>query len=155
MHYLFILVSLYAFWLLLSGYYVPLLLSLGGASALMVVWLLRRMDQVDTAPITLRPGFKLLHYFVWLFGQVVISNIDVARRIWDPKLPIQPSWDRLDIKVSSDLEKTIYANSITLTPGTLTTDVKEDHFMIHNLSPEGMESLRAGEMQRRIMDIGL
>jgi len=121
----------------------------------MVVWLLRRMDQVDAAPITLRPGFRLLRYFLWLLGQVVISNIDVARRIWHPKLPIQPSWDKLDIKVSSDLEKTIYANSITLTPGTLTTDVKDDHFMIHNLSPEAMESLRAGEMQRRIRDIGL
>lgn len=154
-HYLFIAISLYAFWLLLSGYYLPLLLSLGGISALIVVWLLRRMDQVDAEPIALRPGFKLFRYLGWLAGQVVISNIDVARRIWDPELPIQPSWEKLDIKVTSHLEKTIYANSITLTPGTLTTDVKDDHFMIHNLSPEGMDSLREGEMQRRIKDIGL
>ena len=85
----------------------------------------------------------------------VISNIDVARRIWDPKLPIQPSWEKLDIKVTSHLEKTIYANSITLTPSTLTTNVKENHFMIHNLTSKSMQSLRAGEMQRRIMDIGI
>lgn len=154
-HYLFIVISLYAFWLLLSGYYLPLLLSLGGVSDLVVVWLLRRMDKVDAEPIALRPGFKLMRYIGWLLGQVVIANIDVACRIWNPKLPIQPSWEKLDIKVSSDLEKTVYANSITLTPGTLTTDVKDDHFMIHNLTPEGMESLREGEMQRRIMDIGL
>jgi len=154
-HYLFIVISLYAFWLLLSGYYLPLLLSLGGVSALIVVWILRRMDKADAEPIALRPGLKLMHYIGWLLGQVIIANIDVARRIWNPKLPIQPSWEKLDIKVKSDLEKTVYANSITLTPGTLTTDVKDDHFMIHNLTPEGMESLRQGEMQRRIMDIGL
>ncbi|NNJ91975.1 MAG: cation transporter [Gammaproteobacteria bacterium] len=155
MHYLFLLISLYAFWLLLSGYFLPLLLSLGGVSALILVWLLRRMDKVDAEPIAIRICFKLMHYIGWLLGQVVISNIDVARRIWDPKLPIQPCWEKLDIKVSSHLEKTIYANSITLTPGTLTTDVKEGHFLIHNLTPEGMQSLREGEMQRRIMDIGL
>ena len=155
MHYLFIVISLYAFWLLLSGFYIPLLLTLGAISSLIVAWFLRRMDKVDAEPIALRPGFKLLHYIGWLLGQVVISNIDVARRIWDPKLPIEPCWEKLDIKVRSDLEKTIYANSITLTPGTLTTDVKDDHFMIHNLTPEGMQSLREGEMQRRIMDAGL
>ncbi len=113
------------------------------------------MDLADAEPISLRPGIKLVRYLVWLTGQVIMSNIDVARRIWDPELPIQPSWEKLDIKVHTHLGKTIYANSITLTPGTLTTDVKEDHFMIHNLSPEGMESLRKGEMQRRIMDLGL
>ena len=154
-HYLFLAVSLYAFWLLLSGYYLPLLLSLGGLSVLIVVWLHRRMDKVDAEPITIRPGFRLVHYIVWLLGQVVVSNIDVARRIWDPKLPIQPRWEKLNTKVNSGLEKTVYANSITLTPGTLTTDVTDDHFMIHTLTPEGMESLREGEMQRRIMDMGL
>ena len=61
----------------------------------------------------------------------------------------------MDTKVTSPLEKTLYANSITLTPGTLTTDVGEDHFMIHCLSPEELEELRQGEMERRIKNIGV
>ena len=155
MHYLFISIVLYAFWLLLSGHYVALLLALGGLSVLIVVFFLRRMDRFDGEPSTLRPGLKFLRYIGWLLWQVVLSNIALARRVWDPALPIQPAWKRLDTHVSSPLEKTLYANSITLTPGTLTTDVGEDHFMIHCLSPEEMEALREGEMERRIKDIGI
>ena len=155
MHYLVISISLYAIWLLLSGHYISLLLALGGLSVLIVTYLLRKMDQVDAEPIKLRPGFKFFRYVGWLLWQVVLSNIDVARRIWHPKLPIQPCWEKLDTEVSTPLEKTLYANSITLTPGTLTTDVKADHFLIHSLTPEGIEDLRKAEMQRRIMDIGL
>jgi len=96
-----------------------------------------------------------LYYLLWLMWQVVLSNIDLVRRIWDPTLPIRPTWERLDIEVTSTLAKTLYANSITLTPGTLTTDVREDHFMVHSLSPEGIEDLRKGEMERQIKRLGI
>jgi multicomponent Na+:H+ antiporter subunit E len=89
----------------------------------------------------------------WLLWAVVKANIDVAKRIWHPALPIQPSWTRLDTRVSTPLEKTLYANSITLTPGTLTTNVHDDHFMVHALSLEGIEELREGEMERRILQL--
>jgi multicomponent Na+:H+ antiporter subunit E len=143
------------FWLLLSGHYTPLLLALGLASVLLVVWFQRRMDRIDQEPIRLRPSFGLLLYFGWLFWSVIKANIDLARRIWDPKLPVEPLWTRLDTQVTTPLEKTLYANSITLTPGTLTTDVRDDHFMIHALSQEGIDELREGEMERRIRRLGL
>ena len=108
---------------------------------LLVMWFLRRMDRVDGELGFLPVGPRLVRYLVWLMWQVVLSNIDLVRRIWDPALPIRPTWQRLDIQVRSPLAKTLYANSITLTPGTLTTDVKEDYFMVHSLSPEGMEAL--------------
>lgn len=155
MHYIFIAIALYAFWLLLSGHYVALLLALGVLSILIVVFFLRRMDRVDDEPSTLRPGLKFLRYIGWLLWQVVLSNIALIRRVWDPELPIQPTWKKLDTEVSTPLQKTLYANSITLTPGTLTTDVGDDHFMIHCLSTEELEGLRQGEMERRIKDIGI
>ena len=155
MHYFLIGISLYVFWLLLSGHYSFLLLALGAMSVIMVIYLLHRMDKVDREPITLRPGLRFFYYIGWLLWKVVLSNIDVARRIWDPSLPIQPIWEKLETKVNKPLEKMLYANSITLTPGTLTTDVEDDYFMIHSLTPEGIDDLRQGEMQRRIMNIGL
>ena len=150
-----ILAVLGVFWLLLSGHYTPLLLGLGLASVLLVVWFQRRMDRIDQEPIGLRPGFGLLLYLGWLFWSVIKANIDLARRIWDPKLPVEPLWTRLDTQVTTPLEKTLYANSITLTPGTLTTDVRDDHFVIHALSQEGIDELREGEMERRIRRLGL
>lgn len=155
MHYLIILVSLFLFWLLLSGHGELLILGFGILSALIVTLLLRKMDRIDTEIIAFRPGLRVIHYFGWLLWQVVLSNIDVARRIWNPALPIRPCWQRLDTSVSTPLEKTLYANSITLTPGTLTTDVREDHFMIHSLTPEGIEELRKGEMEERIRRLGV
>jgi len=142
-------------WLLLSGHYTALILSLGVLSVLIVTWFLWRMDRVDgeLGVVPIRP--RLLYYLLWLMWQVVLSNIDLVRRILNPALPIQPTWQRLDIKVTSTLAKTLYANSITLTPGTLTTDVGEDHFMVHSLSPDGIEELRKGEMERQIQRLGI
>ncbi len=155
MHYLFISVFLFAFWLVLSGHFTLLLLGFGAVSAVLVTWFLSRMDATDRERRKFYPGGKLLGYFGWLLWSVVKANIDVTRRIWDPRLPIKPDWTRLDTKVSTPMEKTLYANSITLTPGTLTTDVGEDHFFIHALSQEGIDELREGEMERRIRRLGV
>ena len=155
MHYLRVTIVLYLFWLLLSGHYTTLLLSLGAFSALLVILFLRRMDRIDGKPGRLYPSLGLVSYAGWLLWSVVKANIDVARRIWDPNLPLRPTWGRLDTEVSTPLEKSLYANSITLTPGTLTTDVGEDHFLVHCLSEEGLEELRAGEMERRIRRLGI
>lgn len=155
MRYLHIAILLAAFWLLLSGHYVPLILSLGLVSIVLTTWLVRRMDRTDGAGVSLRFGPRMVTYLFWLFWQVVLSNLSLARRIWDPRLPIRPTWQRLDTEVETPLEKTLYANSITLTPGTLTTDVGKDHFMVHSLSAEGLDDLRQGEMERRIRRLGI
>lgn len=155
MHYLLVSLTLYIFWLILSGHFSPLLMTLGILSALLSTWLLWRMDKVDKTPVGLIPSLALLKYGLWLFWELIKANIDVARRIWDPALPVQPGWERLPIKVSSPLQKALYANSITLTPGTLTADVREDHFLVHHLTRERIEELREGEMERRILRIGI
>jgi multicomponent Na+:H+ antiporter subunit E len=155
MPYLFTVIILSAFWLLLSGHFTALLISFGAVSVALVVWFLTRMDKADGQPATLDPTPKIMSYWVWLLWAVVKANIDVVKRIWNPDLPIEPQWARLDTKVSTRMEKTLYANSITLTPGTLTTDVGDDHFMVHALSQEGIDELREGEMERRIRDLGI
>lgn len=146
---------LFLLWALLSGHNTPLLLTFGLGSAILVVWLVRRMDRVDGEPMLLIPGPRFFLYLVWLLGRVVKANIDLAKRLWDPALPVRPVWERLDTRVESPLQKTLYANSITLTPGTLTTDVRDDHFMIHAVDEAALEELRRGEMERRILDLEL
>lgn len=155
MRYLYLCVFLGLFWLILSGHFEALLLAMGLLSVMLVVWLVIRMDRVDGEPGTLVPGPRMFGYLAWLMWCVVKANIDVARRIWHPRLPIRPVWTRLDTRVSTPLEKTLYANSITLTPGTLTTEVLDDHFMIHSLTREGVDELGEGEMERRIRRLGI
>lgn len=155
MHYLLVSLALYLFWLILSGHFNTLLLTLGAVSALLVAWLLWRMDKVDKTPVGMAPTLALLSYGLWLLWELVKSNIDVARRIWHPALPVTPGFARLPVNVDSSLQKVLYANSITITPGTITADVYEDHFLVHHLTREGFEELREGAMERRIRRTGI
>jgi len=147
--------ALMGFWLLLSGHYTPLLLTLGGVSVLLVLWLVKQLDQIDDQPLFLRSIPSLARYLLWLFGQVVQANIDVSKRILDPRLPIQPVWQALDIEVDSNLQKTLYASSVTLTPDTFTTHIEDGRLMVHALWPESIDGLREGGMQNRVRKTGI
>ncbi len=155
MYYLLVSFTLYLFWLILSGHFSPHLLILGALSALLVAWLLRRMDQVDKTPVSLHPSLALVGFGAWLFWHLIRSNIEVARIIWHPALPVDPVWTRLPVRVSTQMQRTLYANSITLTPGTLTADVQEDHFLVHTLCERGIGLLHGGEMEQRIRRLGI
>ena len=145
---IFILVA--SIWLLNSGYYTPLLLSLGLLSVIFVVWLSHKMDVVDEESQPIHLTARLPAYFWWLFVKIVQANIDVVRHIWRPKLSITPCTARLTISQASDMGKVIYANSITLTPGTVSLDVEGDQILVHALSRDGIEDLQTGEMDRRV-----
>ena len=148
----FILASvLVLFWMLLSGHTSTLLLSLGLASVVLVTWLVSRMDRNDNAPVRMLFSMKFISYLGWLTWQVIITNIDVAKRIWNPSLPIKPASRKIKVKIKDPLIKTIYANSITLTPGTVTTEVGEDYFIVHALNSEGLDELEEGDLERRLI----
>ena len=146
--------ALYAFWLLLSGHYQLLLLSLGVLSVMLVVMLTLRMDAVDRQGHPLHLSLlKLPLYWLWLGWEVIKSTIDVTRRIWAPSLPISPQRVRLKANQKTLLGKVIYANSITLTPGTVSIDVTEDGIEVHALTHAAAAALQTGEMDRKICDM--
>ena len=150
MRYLTISTILCLFWVLLSGHFTPLLLGMGAASVLLVVWLVRRMDRVDGEASWVVLSFGLFRYTLWLLWSVIKASIDVVRCVWNPALPICPSWTRLDTGIETPLKKTLYANSITLTPGTLTTNAHEDHLVVHSLNEHCLAELHRGVMESRI-----
>lgn len=138
------------FWLALSGYFKPLLLILGGVSCLLVAWITLRKNLVDEQGILNQLHWgRWCRYNLWLIGQIVTSTIDVAGRILDPRMPISPTVDHVPAELS-DLGKVIYANSITLTPGTVSIDLADDQIVVHSLTREGMEQVKSGEMYRRV-----
>lgn len=139
-----------AVWLLWSGHYDPLLLSFGAISLALVVLIAIRMRIVDQegAPINLVPG--LVFYLPWLVLEIVKANVDVALRILSPRPPIRPQVFRVRAGQRTDLGRAIYANSITLTPGTVTIDAEGDELTIHALTDGAAEGVRSGEMDRRV-----
>jgi multicomponent Na+:H+ antiporter subunit E len=109
------------------------------------------MDLVDREwrPIHLLFG-RVLGYWPWLIWEIIWSNVDVVRRILDPRLPISPTLIWLKASQRTDIGLVTYANSITITPGTLAMKLEGDQILVHALSREGAEALAAGEMDRRV-----
>ena len=144
---------LFALWLLLSGHYTPLLITLGILSTLLIVVIATRANLIDreTHPVLLKP--TILLYWIWLGREVIKSNLDVARSILDPRLPISPRVFTVRATQKTDLGRVTYANSITLVPGTVTMDVEEDIFTVHALTRAAAEDLERGEMNRRVCNV--
>jgi len=137
-------------WLFLSGHYDPTLITYGVLSCALVVALMAHLGILDDEALPVHLGLRPFFYLPWLFKEIVLSNIAVAKVILDPKLPIQPRLLRVRASQRSDVAQVIYANSITLTPGTVTLDVRNGEFLVHALTDESAEGLLTGEMDRRV-----
>jgi multicomponent Na+:H+ antiporter subunit E len=97
-------------------------------------------------------------YFPYLFYYIILANMDVAYRVLNPYLPINPGIVKVKTSLASDFAKTILANSITLTPGTLTVEVDGDDFYVHwiNISsdnPEVQREIILGRFERMLRRI--
>ena len=144
---------LFAFWLLNSGHYTPLVVGLGALSCAFIVATTRRMEQLERA----RPeggkivlSLAILLYWPWLAWQIVKANLQVARFILNPKCPISPRMVRVETSQKGALGRVIYANSITLTPGTVSVRLDEDTILVHALDESFARELEEGEMNRRV-----
>jgi multicomponent Na+:H+ antiporter subunit E len=137
--------------LLLSGHTALLLLGLGLVSVLAVVLIAWRMDLVDPEGHPIHLIWRAIPYWAWLLIEIFKANIDVARAIVRPRMPIRPTVLRLKAGQKSDLGRVIYANSITLTPGTVTLAVEGETIEVHALTPGAAEGLLNGDMNRRAM----
>lgn len=146
-------VLLSVFWLLLSGYIQPLLLSFGAISVAIVLLVLKRMDAVDKEPMEIGSGHKVTSYLVWLLGQIISSSIHVTKLIWGPSSQISPSLVKINANNVSPKKQVLYVNSITLTPGTLSVDLEDGEITVHALQKSSIEELELGDMERKITAI--
>ncbi|MFT4926386.1 MAG: multicomponent Na+:H+ antiporter subunit E [Phenylobacterium sp.] len=149
-HTIYLFLTLALFWLLNSGHYSVLMLSLGALSIVFVIYIAHRMDVVDheSQPFHLSP--KLPSYYGWLLKELILSNISVVKHIWLGNDSISPTLTTIKISQKTDMGKVIYANSITMTPGTVAVDLMGDEILVHALLKENIEALQSGEMDRRV-----
>lgn len=137
-------------WLLASGHYTLMLLSFGVVSCAGVVVLCRRMGIVDAEAVPVHLLGRALAYIPWIAWQVLLANVDVALRVLRPRMNITPRLFKVRTSQRTDLGRVLYANSITLTPGTVSIWVMDDEITVHAISEEGAEELLQGEMDRRV-----
>ncbi|MBN2404864.1 MAG: Na+/H+ antiporter subunit E, partial [Coriobacteriia bacterium] len=96
---------------------------------------------------------RLLAYIAWLLKEIIVAAVYVAEKVLDPRMPIEPIIITHRCSMRRDVSRVAFANSITLTPGTLTVDAEGDVFTIHCLSEEFADSIANGALERRIMRV--
>ena len=141
-------IVLFGFWLLMSGYYTPLILSLGVISCLLCVYLTIKGKFLDneTLPIYFFP--RLIQYTLWLIKEILKSNITTAKVILSKSE--QPELFSVKATQKTNEGKVTYANSITLTPGTVTTQIKNDIFEVHALTKDFGDDVRSSDMDKMV-----
>ncbi len=139
-----------AVWLLLSGLFKPLLMGLGAVSVLLCLWLAGRMKIVDAENHPVWAAIHYVPYWPWLSVEIVKSSLEVARRVLSPSMPISPTVFEVRSTQRTMVGRVVLANSITLTPGTVTLDIDGDRLQVHALSRDTVEAMRDGEMDRRV-----
>jgi multicomponent Na+:H+ antiporter subunit E len=145
-------VILLGIWLVLSGHYTPLLISFGVGSCLIVTLLAVRMNVADPEGVPIRLLPRTLLFIPWLLKEVFLSNVDVARRALTPgrKTRVSPRLFDVETSQKSDLGRVLYANSITLTPGTVSIRVYGSRITVHAIAEDVAEDLEKGAMDRKV-----
>ena len=151
-YFLGLIVVLIALWTGLSGYYTlnkPLIATLGGLSILLSGILAYRFDILDreSSPYARLP--QLMAYWVWLVVEIFKANWVVIKACLRSNLDINPALVKVKTGCESDLARTVFANSITLTPGTVSVEVEGDKILVHALYEDSAGPGAFDEMDRR------
>lgn len=133
-------IILFVLWLLLTWSLEPAQVIAGALVALLAVGLAGDifLFKVGRAfnPVRI---FWMLVYIPYLIWYIVLANFDVAYRVIHPDLPIRPGIVKIKTSLTTDMAKTFLANSITLTPGTLTVDIRGDELYVHWIYVKGRD----------------
>ena len=94
-----------------------------------------------------------VRYILLLIKEIWVANIQVAILVLQPKIKLDSGYFKYKTKVKTDFGRMLFANSITLTPGTITVDIVEDELIIHYLTSDIMEGFEDSEIEKIIMDM--
>ena len=143
-------ILLFSLWLLLSGRHDPLFILLGLTASAAISWLHSRQPGPSNPTIPLS-GF--MYYLPWLFYRILVSNLYMVYLILHPRLPIDPKVIRYRVKLRHPAGVGLLANSVTLTPGTLTVDMKAEELLVHAMDDASAKDLTSEIMERKIAHI--
>lgn len=150
---------LFVFWLILSGHYEVRFIVLGALSAGLVTFLTHDLvsfvferdekEKTDPRLTFLRIG-HFLGYLPWLLSRIVLANVRVACIVLNPRMPVEPALLQFSTQLQKTLAQVILANSITLTPGTITVNLKDGRYIVHALVPSAAGEILEAKMQNKV-----
>ena len=147
-------IILFAFWMLLSGKFDAFHLSLGVICCALVSYMFHDLLFANVRFGDMRiVATRFIADIPWLIQQILLANLHVASLVVRRRMPIDPRVVKFKTKLETDVSHVTLAQSITLTPGTITMDIKDGVYYVHALSQKVAEELNAGEMEDRVAHI--
>lgn len=153
-------ILLFGLWLAFSGRFEPQFLVLGAFSAVLVVFLTSHLfhphepERFASLPHDVawfsRTTLRFLAYLPKLLLDILVANVHVTYLVVHPRLPVSPRLVQFHTALKSEPSQVLLAQSITLTPGTITVDVQDGWFLVHALSPTSSQGLEAGDLQNKV-----
>ncbi len=145
-------VPLMLFWLVLTASVRPVDLAIGVVVSALLGWWAASALWRDAEPpiLTLRQSWRFCLYIPWLLKEIVVAAVGVAEKVLDPAMPVDPCVIVHRSPLTRPVSRVAFANSITLTPGTLTLDMEDGAFTVHCLAPDFAAGIENGDMERRI-----
>jgi len=145
----------FPFWMPLSGFFDVFHLSIGVGCCALVAYISHDLLFVNVRVGDMRTIVKrFFAYIPWLIYQIYLASIHVLKIVLSPKMPINPHIIRFKTKLQTDISLVTFANSITLTPGTITVDIKDGEYYVHAIDEEvAYDLLYGGEMEDRVAHV--
>jgi len=144
-------IPLMLFWLAITGSIKPVDVALGVVFSLILgAWAARYLWEEDAPTLTLRQAGRFVLYLGHLLKDIVIAAVQVAEVVLDPRMPIAPVVIAHRTSFTRDVSRVAFANSITLTPGTLTVDMDGNTFYIHCITERLADDIASGALERRV-----
>ncbi len=144
------------FWILLSGIFDLFHLTSGAICCIIVTLLSHDLLVKGKSQKRLLKSIRLITYIPWELWQIVLANIDVAYRVLHPKMPIDPRIIEFETPLRGEFSQVTLANSITLTPGTITIHVEPENgkFLVHAIAKEPADALLVDQkMQKKVAHV--
>ena len=144
-------IGLFGLWLLLSGFYDnSLLLGFGVISCVVCVYIAARMEVVDHESVPLQLKLGIVGYLFWLTAEIGKANWAITKVILSPRMKLQQRMINIPASQKTDVGRVTFANSITLTPGTITVETEKNGFLVHALTNDAADFAALADMGERV-----
>ena len=147
-------ILLFVLWVLMSGIFDPLLFSFGAISVFTVIIITHRMNNIDNYPVNIKFNLKQgISYLVWLISEIIKANLQVIKIILTDKEFSNQKIFKVKCSQSTDIGQVLFANSITLTPGTITIETKNGYFLVHALDYSKEQLISLENMDKKVTKV--
>ena len=150
---MFLFTALLALWLVMSGIYKPIVISLGVASCALTVLIVARLKLMSQPVYKDMKGLALLNYVFWLVVEIGKADWAITKVIMGDPNAVRHRFIRVPANQRTDLGKMLFANSITITPGTVTVQTAGDCFYVHALTDEAADLDALAQMGSRVCSL--